>query len=137
MQWLRHTRADPPSINEQQLDEIRQAHMKQLAAQADARWASKPSALDPPSRQQPQPGAFVRAPAAAATQIESGLNPGVNDIAATQKGTLQSKENAAPVDKGRSIPTPTVTKESPWKDLNSDKGEKQPESWAPRPVRRG
>lgn len=47
-QWLRHTRRDPPSIAEQSQDLIRQENLKVLAAQADARWAAKPSFLDKP-----------------------------------------------------------------------------------------
>jgi NADH dehydrogenase [ubiquinone] 1 alpha subcomplex assembly factor 2 len=54
-QWLRHTRQDPPSINEQQLDEIRQARVKQLAQDADQKWKQKPSYIEPPS-EQPSPG---------------------------------------------------------------------------------
>jgi NADH dehydrogenase [ubiquinone] 1 alpha subcomplex assembly factor 2 len=47
-QWLRHTRPDPPSITEQSQDIIRQQNLKILAAEADARWAAKPSLLDSP-----------------------------------------------------------------------------------------
>lgn len=47
-QWLRHTRRDPPSIAEQSQDLVRQENLKVLAAQADARWAAKPSFLDKP-----------------------------------------------------------------------------------------
>lgn len=53
MQWLRHTRYDPPTLAEQQQDTMRQERIKALAAQADAKWASKPSALDAPDKQQP------------------------------------------------------------------------------------
>ncbi|KAK3322296.1 hypothetical protein B0H66DRAFT_553928 [Apodospora peruviana] len=47
-QWLRQLRQDPPSIAEQQEDVVRQERMKVLAAQADARWAAKPSLTDAP-----------------------------------------------------------------------------------------
>ncbi|KAK1756157.1 hypothetical protein QBC47DRAFT_379266 [Echria macrotheca] len=46
-QWLRNTRADPPSIEEQAADVARQERMKVLAAQADARWAAKASLTEP------------------------------------------------------------------------------------------
>ena len=49
-QWLRYTRAEPPSIQEQQLDVQRQSQLKVLAQRADERWASKPSMLDKPRR---------------------------------------------------------------------------------------
>ena len=47
-QWLRHTRFDAPSIEEQQADMQRQFQLKQLAQLADERWASKASYLDSP-----------------------------------------------------------------------------------------
>ncbi|KAK5990203.1 NADH-ubiquinone oxidoreductase assembly factor N7BML [Cladobotryum mycophilum] len=47
-QWLRYTRRDPPSLEEQQSDVIRQAKMKHLAAAADARWEAKPRVMEAP-----------------------------------------------------------------------------------------
>jgi NADH dehydrogenase [ubiquinone] 1 alpha subcomplex assembly factor 2 len=47
-QWLRHTRQDPPSIEEQEANVQRQIQLKQLAQLADERWASKASYLDSP-----------------------------------------------------------------------------------------
>jgi NADH dehydrogenase [ubiquinone] 1 alpha subcomplex assembly factor 2 len=49
-QWLRHTRLDPPSLTEQSQDLVRQQNLKILAAEADARWAAKPSFLDAPGQ---------------------------------------------------------------------------------------
>lgn len=54
-QWLRHIRESPPSLTEQAQDLTRQAQLKVLAAQADARWEAKESFLDSPKMQQPQP----------------------------------------------------------------------------------
>jgi len=59
-QWLRHTRPNPPSIEEQQQDVVRQEQLKVLAAQADARWASKKSYLDTPDRRAHK--SFLEAP---------------------------------------------------------------------------
>lgn len=47
-QWLRYTREQPPSIEEQQNEVIRQARMKHLASAADARWEAKPRLTDAP-----------------------------------------------------------------------------------------
>ena len=58
-QWLRHTRDDAPSIQEQQYDVSRQAMMKQLAAEADERWKSAPSYLDAPNKHQPAPATTI------------------------------------------------------------------------------
>ena len=54
-QWLRHTRDDAPSIEEQLRDVQRLANVKRLARLADERWASKPSLLDGPERRKAPP----------------------------------------------------------------------------------
>ena len=54
-QWLRYTRQDPPTLEEQRQDVVRQSQMKMLAAEADARWAAKPSLIDAPGQEQGQP----------------------------------------------------------------------------------
>lgn len=61
-QWLRHTRKDAPSLTEQSQDLVRQRNLKILAAQADARWAAKPSFLDAPGRAQPLPTMEIKDP---------------------------------------------------------------------------
>lgn len=48
-QWLRHTRADPPSLQEQAADISRQAQLKHNAALADARWAAKAKYIEKPT----------------------------------------------------------------------------------------
>ncbi|KAL8927017.1 MAG: hypothetical protein Q9208_002562 [Pyrenodesmia sp. 3 TL-2023] len=55
-QWLRYTRPAAPSIQELQIDVERKEQLKQLAAAADARWASKPSVLDAPRRRNQELG---------------------------------------------------------------------------------
>ncbi|KAL9039919.1 MAG: hypothetical protein Q9180_002240 [Flavoplaca navasiana] len=55
-QWLRHTRPTAPTIQELQSDETRKEQLKQLAAAADRRWASKPSVLDKPRRRNQEVG---------------------------------------------------------------------------------
>ncbi|KAL8725988.1 MAG: hypothetical protein Q9181_006216 [Wetmoreana brouardii] len=55
-QWLRQTRPSAPSVQELQRDVQRQEELKQLAAAADARWASKPSVLDAPRRRNQEVG---------------------------------------------------------------------------------
>ena len=62
-QWLRHTRLDAPSTEEQQADVQRQLQLKQLAQLADERWASKASYLDAPKETaQPAPATVARDP---------------------------------------------------------------------------
>ncbi|KAL8935926.1 MAG: hypothetical protein Q9211_004441 [Gyalolechia sp. 1 TL-2023] len=55
-QWLRYTRPSAPSVQELQIDVQRKAQLKQLAAAADERWASKPSVLDAPRRRNQEVG---------------------------------------------------------------------------------
>ena len=50
-QWLRHTRDDAPTVQEQLSDVQRLANIKRLARIADERWASK---RRPPSRRLPE-----------------------------------------------------------------------------------
>jgi NADH dehydrogenase [ubiquinone] 1 alpha subcomplex assembly factor 2 len=56
-QWLRHTRADPPSLDEQTADVRRRREMSVLAAQADARWAAKRQVGAPPEGESAPRGA--------------------------------------------------------------------------------
>jgi NADH dehydrogenase [ubiquinone] 1 alpha subcomplex assembly factor 2 len=135
MQWLRHTRAEPPSINEQQLDEIRQAQMKQLAAAADARWASKPSFLDAPSKQQPSVGSMMKdteggRDARAAAVSDEVRNPGARGAQEVAESTDANVAKAMGKSKKEDLATP-------WKGVKFGKeGEAQPESWTPKLARR-
>ncbi|TFB04788.1 NADH-ubiquinone oxidoreductase assembly factor N7BML [Trichoderma ghanense] len=47
-QWLRHARREPPSLDEQRAEAVRQERIKMLAAQADARWEAKPRVMEDP-----------------------------------------------------------------------------------------
>ncbi|QSZ35906.1 hypothetical protein DSL72_007028 [Monilinia vaccinii-corymbosi] len=49
-QWLRHTRADAPTMEELVGDVARQERLKILARQADERWEAKASLLEEPRR---------------------------------------------------------------------------------------
>lgn len=51
-QWLRHTRADPPSLSELTQDLLRQEKLKALAAAADAKWTSKSNLIQNPGLSQ-------------------------------------------------------------------------------------
>jgi NADH dehydrogenase [ubiquinone] 1 alpha subcomplex assembly factor 2 len=47
-QWLRYTRNDPPTLEEQAADVQRQAQLKINAQLADARWAAKARYIEKP-----------------------------------------------------------------------------------------
>ncbi|KKY25075.1 hypothetical protein UCRPC4_g02132 [Phaeomoniella chlamydospora] len=118
-QWLRHTRIDPPSLQEQQADVMRQAQMKQLARVADERWASKPSFLDKP-RAQPAPATMPKDPRAFAPQTALNEKQGVRDA-------IEGPEKKRQAD----------TKKNPWQQPRGVPGEGwQPEAWTPGAVKR-
>lgn len=53
-QWLRHTRPEAPSMEEQQSDIMRQVQLKHNARLADERWAAKARYIEKP-KPNPQP----------------------------------------------------------------------------------
>lgn len=131
-QWLRHTRDEAPSIQEQQYDVSRQAMMKRLAAEADERWKSIPSYLDAPSKQQPQPAIGVEDPGGYAQPTEPVEKQGVRSTVeseAVDEGTAKerTREKKKP-------------KENPWAHLQpkGTPGESwQPQEWSPGVAQRG
>ncbi|KAL9113337.1 MAG: hypothetical protein Q9187_007627, partial [Circinaria calcarea] len=127
--WLRHLRADAPSIHEQQSDLQRQAQLKQLARLADERWASKPSFLDAPSQtSQPGPATIPRDKAGYVGQTESDEKEGVRN-AVGGLGEVGDIEATRPEKKREKI--------NPWKQQRGNPGESwQPEAWTPGPVKR-
>ncbi|KAF2812452.1 uncharacterized protein BDZ99DRAFT_413188 [Mytilinidion resinicola] len=132
MQWLRHTRADPPSLNEQRADVMRVEQTKVLAAAADQRWASKPSMLDPPDKQQPTPMLASREPAISLAHDEpSDIPKSLGD--APQEAGVKPKRAAS-----HGLNNKGEVKESPW--YKGPKGgpseDWQPEAWSPSPVRK-
>ncbi|KAF2036435.1 hypothetical protein EK21DRAFT_105753 [Setomelanomma holmii] len=155
MQWLRHTRFDPPTIAEQQQEVMRQERMKVLASQADARWASKPSALDAPDKQQPMQMLQSRDPDSGVVQMnldqeardrtepprteEQGNLP--ESVAADIEAQSTSRVPPRPTleDEAASAPKRKKTKkeprDSPWGQSEPSK-DWQPQGWSPAPARR-
>ncbi|OJD19672.1 hypothetical protein AJ78_00404 [Emergomyces pasteurianus Ep9510] len=117
-QWLRYTRQEPPTIQEQQNELLRQERMKYLAKLADERWASKPSFLDKPQGQQSGPAAQ------SSHEIRSPL--------ADQPDNLEGMQSAA--EKEPELKDLDKTKKSPWTRETGGPSEKwQPASWTPTP----
>ncbi|KAK7948904.1 uncharacterized protein PG986_009790 [Apiospora aurea] len=112
-QWLRYQRQEPPSIAEQQADVIRRQRMKVLAAEADARWAAKPSYLDQPQQQQLPKIATTR------DDAQPRPSPAINaDTAAPAKTAEQEKKKQEEND--------------PWKKAATGPSETwQPAPWSP------
>ena len=118
-QWLRHTRASPPSLYEQQQDVIRQQQLKMLAKAADERWESKASVLDAPRR----------------GNQELGVGDGEGGV-----GTVGRRGESAEVDVKESVSKArSKEKDNPWKKQETKgPGEAyQPGTWTPMgPVKR-
>lgn len=112
-QWLKHTRYEAPTIEEQQADLERQAQLKYLAEAADERWASKPSLLERPKDQ---------VQTAPEQNRQHDIKKQIQDT-----GGVKS-----------AVDTPGVeSKENPWAKHASNPGQNwQPEAWTPEPKRR-
>jgi len=158
-QWLRHTRSNPPSLTEQSQDIIRQQNLKVLAAEADARWAEKPSLLDSPGQTsgQPLPAMDVKDPGDYGTSTElknrtdmrSAVAGAPEDVAQrtgrsaesegreAHKGKMQVPDgirhhfNKRPTEENSSKAETKNEKEDPWKQTRGGPSEEwQPESWS-------
>jgi NADH dehydrogenase [ubiquinone] 1 alpha subcomplex assembly factor 2 len=158
MQWLRHTRFEPPSVVEQQQDMRRQEQMKMLAQQADERWASKPSALDSPDKQQPMQMLQSRDPESGV--VQTNIDQETRDRAEPPRNLEEQQARPQPVladaasqQMPQDPPVPAITEDtaaaprrkkakkepqedSPWKQADASK-EWQPQGWSPAPTRRG
>lgn len=99
-QWLRHTRHEAPSIQEQQFDIARRERMKELAAEADERWRSQESFLDAPRTQQPEPAIGTKDPGGYVPMTEPEDKQGVSS-AVEEEGKVGRAMVGEKVDKGR------------------------------------
>lgn len=133
-QWLRHVRPEGPSIQEQQYEVSRQSRMRQLAAEADERWAQQESFLDAPSKQQPAPAIGVQDPAGYmhGNQTEPTENEGVRS-AVGDEGEVTASTHGKPKDSGRFKGKTRDKEANPWKQASrGNPGDDwQPESWTP------
>ncbi|KAH9882186.1 hypothetical protein J1614_001358 [Plenodomus biglobosus] len=159
MQWLRHTRYDPPSVAEQRMDLQRQERMKLLAAQADARWAAKPSALDAPDKQQPVQMLQSRDPDSGVVQMnadhqrrELPQRAEEHQTAQRPAANIPDTPQAQPMPHDPPVPASKQdddllvakkklkkeakdAKDSPWNQAAQPQ-EWQPQGWSPAPAKR-
>ncbi|KAM0251335.1 hypothetical protein ACHAP5_001643 [Fusarium lateritium] len=110
-QWLRHTREEPPSVDEQRGDIMRRVRMQQLAAEADARWEAKPKMMDAPQA----------APAPLLSSVEA--SPLQHDAGKGEQADTTAKKVEEKVEK----------QDDPWaKAKAKGPGETwQPAAWSP------
>ncbi|AEO68905.1 uncharacterized protein THITE_2054227 [Thermothielavioides terrestris NRRL 8126] len=138
--WLRHTRADPPSLAEQRAEEARQARVKQLAAEADARWEAKPRVATGPAAGGASAVLGVRAPA---LETERRVGPGSKvkkerGPAVAQGDTLGDREAVDLREetwrrmRREAEAKGSGTQADPWKQARGGPSETwQPQAWQP------
>ncbi|KAF2243938.1 hypothetical protein BU26DRAFT_554706 [Trematosphaeria pertusa] len=142
MQWLRHTRFEPPTVAEQRSDVFRQQRIKMLAQEADARWAAKPSVLDAPDKQQPVQPLESRDPNAGIRQMNAdqevrGKAEPQRTVEEEDVASKAAQTNEAPALKTRRRMR-TEPKDSPWNQAakGNPGDEWQPQSWTPGSAKR-
>ncbi|OHW93546.1 hypothetical protein CSPAE12_07786 [Colletotrichum incanum] len=126
-QWLRYTREQPPTLEEQSREAFRQERMKVLAAQADARWEAKPRLTDAPGQQTGQPLPSLNT---AQTQpVAPELETTNANAKAAETIPAQSDNPAEPA------PPANETKKKygkdPWARAQGPSEGWQPEAWVP------
>ncbi|KAH7252089.1 hypothetical protein BKA59DRAFT_473683 [Fusarium tricinctum] len=89
-QWLRHTREDPPSVDEQRGDIMRRVRMQQLAAEADARWEAKPRMMDAP---QAAPAPLLSSVKASPLQHDAGKGEQTDTTAMKVKDKVEKQDD--------------------------------------------
>lgn len=145
-QWLRHTRADAPTLTEQSQDLVRQRNLKVLAAAADARWAAKPSFLDAPGEARGQPLPAL-APGGRGTHQENttpGKEDDVGDTTREETGRVAKAEPPKQPEEPHGMQAPdgvrnrlderlkqkSKEKDDPWKQVRGGPSEQwQPAQW--------
>ncbi|KAI9735706.1 MAG: hypothetical protein M1818_006314 [Claussenomyces sp. TS43310] len=148
-QWLRHTRQEPPSLTEQSQDLVRQANLKVLAAEADARWAAKPSYLDAPGKERGQPvpaigvmdpGEHSKSSIASKSEnnpgvrgpINGGLNEPIIETSTTLEDTASQTFRRKGSEQEQTRRQKKEYKEDPWKKARGGPSEEwRPQAWNP------
>lgn len=136
-QWLRHTRFDAPSLQEQQTDVARQVQLKHNAMLADQRWAEKKRYIEKPRpKDEEQTGTRgIEAQRQVADEVRgkmeerAGVPP---DAAVNAKERVQHQQEAQ-----QQKPDPWEQERQRQKQAASNpSGTWEPESWTPPPRRR-
>ncbi|KAK1251032.1 hypothetical protein MKX07_005587 [Trichoderma sp. CBMAI-0711] len=137
-QWLRHARRDPPSLDEQRAEAVRQERIKLLAAQADARWEAKPRVMeDPRARAVPAPELELRAKERRGSPLvedEEGVKTAEGTAEAVGTSAEPAQTNTtAPSEKPRPKTKAMPDVKDPWARATAHgPGENwQPAAWDP------
>jgi len=124
-QWLRNTRKESPSLDEQAADVARQERMKVLAAQADARWTAKPSLLESADAPGQPMGQRVPALGAGVRQRTDSEEMAGTEPKPSREETWRKMQEEEKQTKGR--------RDDPWaqKAPTGPSEQWQPKSWQP------
>ncbi|KAI3399384.1 hypothetical protein diail_7111 [Diaporthe ilicicola] len=137
-QWLRHTRDAPPTIPEQHAEVRRQSQMRVLAAEADARWAAKPSLLDADagsggvSGKPGQLGGAAQPRPALESQGAMGVEGG-GEAARAGHGTRRDAVASGEEQQAAAASARDAEKKDPWKQSRrgGPSEDWQPQAWTP------
>ena len=114
---------------------MRKVRIKELAAAADARWASQKSFLDTPDLQQPVPAIGVKDPGGYASPTEDVGKRGVRSAVESQPAAAVGEALGSKEDTG--LKGIGETKEPSWKAAPSGAGDGwQPKAWKPGPKKK-
>ncbi|KAM0463773.1 hypothetical protein ACHAO4_000496 [Trichoderma viride] len=115
-QWLRYTRREAPTMEEQRAELVRQERMKLLAAEADARWEAKPRVMEAPRGEEEEARRLPLAEERAQQPVEE------EDTKAKEKPSQAAKQEGEKVDA-----------KDPWARAKAQgPGENwQPKAWTP------
>lgn len=125
-QWLRNMREAPPTIQEQHAEVRRQAQMKYLAAEADARWEAKPRVMD-------APGGVTGQPVAPLESRGARHGEAAEDGEKTRRDAIVSGEEQNSAAQNAPVRQSAAEKEDPWKKHpRAGPGEDwAPQAWVP------
>ncbi|KAG8529497.1 uncharacterized protein KY384_006134 [Bacidia gigantensis] len=116
-QWLRQTRPEPPSLQEQQNDLIRQQQLKVLARQADERWAQKASVLDKPRRANQELGVGDgETEGTVGRRWEPGRETAKGEIVEKDRSEAERRERENPWKRDRGAPGAHISSDEPVQD---------------------
>jgi NADH dehydrogenase [ubiquinone] 1 alpha subcomplex assembly factor 2 len=144
-QWLRHTRRDPPSLTEQAQDILRQEQLKVLAAQADARWAEKPSVLDPPRNMgqamvstegsDGRMGVDQREYAVGESKLRQNERPKTSNPEINMQNPGEKRDSSIPGVRTKGSESIARSGGSPWEKARGPGEGWQPQAWDPDTLR--
>ena len=130
---MRHTRKDPPTVEEQQADIKRLAQLKVLVQAADERWASKDSFLKPPEAPKLEKGEDEIEAEGVTTTTNRAVEPKYASASRRRKAIASNEFD------GQDKTTKSASRTNQWKSAldSGGPGERwQPEAWTPTPARK-